>query len=72
MALLSDMERVSEMGLRRAVWATQRQVGRQLMVESVVIGLIGGLIGAAVGWASGWYPAWRAGRIEPVAALRGS
>ncbi|WP_403021558.1 ABC transporter permease [Salinibacterium sp. GXW1014] len=103
--LLSVLERVGEIGLRRSLGATQRQVGRQFMVESIVIGLIGGLIGAAVGvvtvvlvavvqgwtpvtspwvalagtvlgagvgWASGWYPAWRAGRIEPVTALRGS
>lgn len=47
--LLSVSERTGEIGLRRALGATRRQIARQFMVESVVIGLLGGLIGAAVG-----------------------
>ncbi|MFT4136153.1 ABC transporter permease [Microbacterium sp.] len=47
--LLSVMERIPEIGLRRALGATRRQVAAQFMVESIVIGLIGGLIGAALG-----------------------
>lgn len=47
--LLSVSERTGEIGLRRALGATRRDIGRQFMVESVVIGLLGGLIGAAVG-----------------------
>ncbi|MFV0252049.1 MAG: ABC transporter permease [Beutenbergiaceae bacterium] len=47
--LLSVMERVPEIGLRRALGATRRQIGSQFIVESVVIGLLGGLIGAALG-----------------------
>lgn len=47
--LLSVMERVGEIGLRRALGATRRQIGAQFIVESVVIGLLGGLVGAAVG-----------------------
>ncbi|MGF3057552.1 ABC transporter permease [Microbacterium sp. YY-01] len=47
--LLSVMERIGEIGLRRALGATRRQIGAQFVVESVVIGLIGGLIGAALG-----------------------
>lgn len=47
--LLSVSERTGEIGLRRALGATRRDIARQFMVESVVIGLLGGLIGAAVG-----------------------
>lgn len=47
--LLSVMERIGEIGLRRALGATRRQIGTQFVVESIVIGLIGGIIGAALG-----------------------
>ena len=47
--MLSVMERVGEIGLRRALGATKRNIANQFMVESVVIGLLGGLIGAALG-----------------------
>lgn len=47
--LMSVMERIGEIGLRRALGATRRQIGGQFMVESIVIGLLGGLIGASVG-----------------------
>lgn len=47
--LMSVMERIGEIGLRRALGATRRQIGAQFMVESIVIGLLGGLIGASVG-----------------------
>ncbi|MEB4614159.1 ABC transporter permease, partial [Leucobacter sp. M11] len=47
--LLSVMERGGEIGLRRALGATKRQIAQQFMLESVVTGVLGGLIGAAVG-----------------------
>jgi putative ABC transport system permease protein len=47
--LLSVMERISEIGLRRSVGASRRHIASQFIVESVVIGFLGGLIGAAVG-----------------------
>jgi putative ABC transport system permease protein len=47
--MLSVMERTGEIGLRRALGATRRQIGSQFVVESVVIGLLGGLIGASLG-----------------------
>lgn len=47
--MLSVMERVGEIGLRRALGATRRQISGQFMVESVVIGLLGGLIGSSLG-----------------------
>ncbi|NEK84588.1 ABC transporter permease [Blastococcus saxobsidens] len=47
--MLSVMERVGEIGLRRAIGATRRQIAGQFVAESVVVGLLGGLIGAALG-----------------------
>ncbi|MEO7123905.1 MAG: ABC transporter permease, partial [Lacisediminihabitans sp.] len=47
--MLSVMERTAEIGLRRAVGATARQIAAQFVVESVILGLLGGLLGAAVG-----------------------
>jgi putative ABC transport system permease protein len=47
--LLSVMERVSEIGLRRSVGAARRHIAGQFVTESMVIGFLGGLIGAAAG-----------------------
>lgn len=47
--LLSVLERVSEIGLRRALGGTRHQIAGQFLLESVVIGLLGGLVGAAAG-----------------------
>lgn len=47
--LLSVMERVGEIGLRRSLGASRRNIALQFVVESVVIGLLGGLIGSGVG-----------------------
>jgi putative ABC transport system permease protein len=48
-ALVSVMERRSEIGLRRAVGAARRAVAMQFVWESTLIGLIGGLIGTVLG-----------------------
>ncbi|MDR2254365.1 MAG: ABC transporter permease [Bifidobacteriaceae bacterium] len=46
---LSVMERRGEIGLRRALGATQRSVAAQFVAETSIVGLLGGLIGAAAG-----------------------
>ncbi|HEX2149067.1 MAG TPA: ABC transporter permease, partial [Actinomycetota bacterium] len=47
--LLSVLERIGEIGLRRAVGATRSHIAVQFLLESVTIGLLGGLIGTATG-----------------------
>ncbi|WP_326845042.1 ABC transporter permease [Microbacterium gorillae] len=73
--MLNVSERVGEIGLRRALGATRRQIGSQFVLESIVIGLLGGLIGSAVGvfaivgvsLVRGWSPI-----ISPWVALAGA
>lgn len=47
--MLSVMERTGEIGLRRAVGATQKQIAQQFIAEAMIIGILGGLLGSAVG-----------------------
>ncbi|HEX2704325.1 MAG TPA: ABC transporter permease, partial [Candidatus Lustribacter sp.] len=47
--LVAVMERVGEIGLRRAVGARPRHIAGQFLVESTALGTIGGLIGTALG-----------------------
>lgn len=46
---VSVMERIPEIGLRRALGATPRHIAAQFVGESSFLGLIGGLIGAPAG-----------------------
>ena len=45
--LLSVMERISEIGLRRAIGATRQDIAMQFRLESGIVGFLGGLAGAS-------------------------
>ncbi|HSR67483.1 MAG TPA: ABC transporter permease [Acidobacteriota bacterium] len=48
--LASVLERTSEIGLRRALGARQRDVSRQFVMEAVAISLAGALLGISLGY----------------------
>jgi len=47
--LASVMERIKEIGLRRSLGATRRDIVEQFVFEAVFISLIGGIVGVALG-----------------------
>ncbi|WP_026423472.1 ABC transporter permease [Actinokineospora inagensis] len=48
-SLVAVLERVPEIGLRRALGARRRHIAGQFLVESATLGLLGGLVGTAIG-----------------------
>ena len=48
--LMSVRERTHEIGLRKSVGATRRDIGRQFLAESVMLATLGGIMGAGSGW----------------------
>lgn len=53
--LVSVTERTVEVGIRKAVGATNRQVMRQFMAEAVILSLIGGMLGVLLSLAGNYF-----------------
>jgi len=47
--LISVMERIREIGLRKAIGATNRNILFQFLIETMVVSLLGGIIGVFIG-----------------------
>ncbi|MEQ3697472.1 MAG: ABC transporter permease [Pseudomonadales bacterium] len=58
--LATVLERTQEIGLRRAIGATQADITRQFLVETVVITLVGALMGVVFGVILSWVIAFMA------------
>lgn len=52
--LASVLERIKEIGLRRAIGATQSDIVSQFLLEALAISLIGGLLGIILGIVGAW------------------
>ena len=50
--LVSVTERTQEIGLRKALGATSKNIGRQFLAEAIVISLGGGVVGLLLGYIS--------------------
>lgn len=48
--LASVMERTKEIGIRRAIGATRKDIMGQFIFEAAMLSILGGLIGIALGW----------------------
>jgi putative ABC transport system permease protein len=48
--LMSVRERTHEIGLRKSVGATRRDIARQFLAEAVMLATLGGAVGAGSGW----------------------
>jgi putative ABC transport system permease protein len=63
--LVAVSQRTSEVGLLKAIGATQRQVTALFLAEAVLLSLAGALAGLAVGFGA----TWLGGRLFPVLTL---
>ena len=48
--LMTVNERIHEIGIRKSVGATRKDVRRQFLVEAVTLASLGGVLGVALGW----------------------
>lgn len=68
--LVSVRERVREIGTRKALGARRRDIGRQFLVEAVIVSLGGALVGVVVGLAV-TAPIGRAVNVSATPSLNG-
>lgn len=63
--LVSVMERRREIGIRKALGATERNIWGQFLVDSALLTFVGGIVGVGIGW-GGSYLVNRLGLIQTL------
>lgn len=53
--IVSVTERTKEIGIRKAVGATNQQILAQFLAEAIILSAVGGVIGVAIAYAAVWY-----------------
>ncbi len=71
MMLTNVTERIREIGVRRALGATRRDITSQFLVESSVVCVAGGVIGTVLGYLVSWALSFAATSLGLVSALGG-
>ena len=61
--------RAGEVGVRRALGATRREIFRQFLTEAAVIGLVGGLLGLMLSFAGLWLISLQSEEMATVAKM---
>ncbi len=71
MMLTNVTERIREIGIRRALGATRRDISLQFLTESALICVLGGLLGSVLGYLAAWVLSLVGGNLGIVSALGG-
>ena len=71
MMLTNVTERIREIGVRRALGATRRDITSQFLVESSVVCVTGGIIGTVLGYLISWGLSIGASSLGLVSAMGG-
>ena len=72
MMLTNVTERIREIGIRRALGATRRDISMQFLTESALICVLGGILGTVLGYLASWVLSIAGASLGIVSAFGGT